>query len=85
MSVVRSDSGDQLVLYGAKAGDTNYATSLAGKVAVDWKFDPRRDSHASPVTRLDGSRFPVVWSGAEPNAMVYRFIHASITNAPGFR
>ncbi len=85
LSVVRSDSGDQVMFRGAKAGDTNYAASLRTKVAIDWKFDPSREGQSPPVTRLDGTKFPVVWKGAEPNDMIHRYLTAGITNAPGVR
>jgi hypothetical protein len=81
LSVVRRDSGDQVMFRGAQAGDTNYAASLCAKVAINWKFDPSRDVQSSPVTRLDGTKFPVVWTGAEPNDMIRRYLTASTTNA----
>ena len=81
LSVMRNDSGDQVMFRGATAGDTNYAASLRSKVAINWKFDPTR-SDQNPVTRLDGSKFPVVWQGAEPNEMVRRYLTSTITNAP---
>ena len=82
LSVVRSDSRDQILFRGAQAGDTNYAASLRNKVAINWKFNPSREAQISPVTRLDGTKFPMVWKGAEPNDMVHRYLMTSITNAP---
>jgi len=85
LSVVRSDSGDQVMFRGARAGDTNYAASLRTKVAINWKFAPSREAQSSPITRLDGTKFPVVWQGAEPNEMVRRYLTTSFTNAPEVR
>jgi len=76
---------EQVLFRGARAGDTNYAASLRAKVAINWKFDAARDGRGSPVTRLDGSKFPTVWKGAEPNEMVRRHLTASATNALGAR
>ena len=81
LSVMSSSSGEQIMLRGAGAGDTNYATSLRSKVAIDWKFDPRCPVQACPITQVDGSRFPVVWRGAEPNEMVRIYLASSNTNS----
>lgn len=59
---------------GARAGDTNYALSLRKRVAIDWHFNPRQCNESLPVTRPDGTKFPVVWSGAEPNKMVRAYL-----------
>jgi hypothetical protein len=85
LSVMRSDSGDQVMFRGARAGDTNYAASLRTKVAINWKFDTSREGPGSPVTRLDGTKFPVVWQGAEPNEMVHQYLTTTITNASKVR
>lgn len=78
-----SDSEYVVQFRGIHAGEsqTKYAQSLRGKVAIDWTFDPRHMSNRLPVTRIDGSKFPIVWSGAEPNQMVRRHLQNS-TNAP---
>ena len=85
LSVARSGSGSQVTFRGASAGDTNYAASLRTKVAINWKFDPSVDGPSSPITRLDGTKFPVVWQGAEPNEMVHRYLTTRNANAPGVR
>jgi hypothetical protein len=85
LSVVRSNSEDQVMFRGAKTGDTNYAALLRTKVSINWKFDPSRGGQSLPITRLDGTKFPIVWEGAEPNEMVHRYLTTSITNAPGVR
>ena len=60
-----------LTLWGANPDNkTNYVLSLRKTVAIDWSFDPRHPDGKSPVTRLDGTKFPVLWNGAEPNEMV---------------
>ena len=86
LSVMSSDSGSQIMLRGSQAGDTNYALSLRKMVAIDWKFDPAQNDQRSPVTRPNGTKFPVVWQGAEPNKMVRAYLKARInTNAPKLR
>jgi len=86
LSVQNSGSGGQITLRGANAGDTNYGDALVKRVAIDWKFDPARGDQNSPVTRPDGSRFPIVWAGADPNEMVHAYWNASRnTNAPAIR
>jgi hypothetical protein len=71
-------------LWGAQAGDTNYVLSIRNKVVIDWSFDPRHLDGKSPVTRLDGTKFPFVWSGAEPNEMVRDYLKNN-TNANALR
>jgi hypothetical protein len=43
-------------------------------VRIDWDFVPTKGEMQYPITRSDGSKFNVVWSGAEPNEMVYHWI-----------
>jgi hypothetical protein len=75
LTVLNTDSGRQILLRGARAGDLIYARSLRNYVSVNWSFDPMHpDSQPNPITRPDGSRFPVVWSGAEPNEMVREYL-----------
>jgi hypothetical protein len=86
VTVMNTEAGPRLTLYGATAGDTNYVLSLRKTVAVDWKFDPSESSPASPVTRRAGGKFPIVWQGAEPNEMVRAYLRAAgDTNGPQFR
>ena len=47
---------------------------LKRMVRIDWKFVPTKGKMQYPVTTSDGKGFTVVWSGAEPNEMVYRWI-----------
>ncbi len=83
LSVMNTGSTNQITLWGANAGDTNYALSLHQKVAIDWKFDPSRTNQGSPVTRADGTKFEFVWGGAEPNQMVRDYLkERAQTNAP---
>jgi hypothetical protein len=76
---MNSDSNHVVVLHGIQRGESeiNYALSLRKKVAIDWRFDPRRKMDAFPVTRLDGSKFPITWQGKEPNNMVRAFLRPS--------
>jgi hypothetical protein len=86
LSVVRSASADQVKLYGTGTNQEEVALSLAKSVAVDWTFDPSGSSNQSPVTRHDGTKFPVLWQGADPNKMVRRYLaDRRATNAPQTR
>jgi hypothetical protein len=77
LSMVRNDADGRITLHGAKTGDTNYALSLGKRVSIDWTFNPTRSMRGNPVTRPDGSRFRMVWAGAEPNDMVRDYLISS--------
>lgn len=56
---------------------------LPSLVAVDWTADPAVLAEASAVgdeppflviTRLDGTEFPTVWEGREPNRMILDYL-----------
>lgn len=47
--------------------DRDYGPRLRSLVRIDWSF-ARDDPGARPVTRPDGSEFPVVWE--DPNEMI---------------
>jgi hypothetical protein len=54
---------------------------LRERVAVDWNADVRaiavfdwKKDKLRLVTRADGTEFPVVWEGAEPNAMIWGYL-----------
>ena len=58
-------------------------STLPRIVRIDWNADPltlmkATDGKETPpfrvVTRADGSDFPTVWSGAEPNAMILEYL-----------
>ena len=58
-------------------------SSLQNVVSIDWTADPAQLVHAEwqddqppfrVVTRKDGSDFPMVWEGAEPNEMIWRYL-----------
>lgn len=68
LTVMDAPGGDRLMLRGASAGDRAYANRLREHVAVNWRFDPARPGQPGPVSRLDGSAFPVLW--IDPNDMV---------------
>jgi hypothetical protein len=80
LSVMNTNSENQVMFRGASAGDTNYAFALREKVAINWKFNPAGSNQVSPVTRLDGTKFPVVWQGAEPNGMVRLYLRSRRAN-----
>ncbi len=79
LTVMNTESGSEMKLFGASAGDTNYARSLRAKVSVNWKWDPTHADDASPVTRADGTKFPIVWQGAEPNEMIRAHLKAEMS------
>ena len=76
LSITNSNSGSQIVFRGRRTNDTNYANTLQTMVAINWTFDPKTDDKSLPVTRLDGTKFKIVWSGAEPNEMVHAYLKA---------
>jgi hypothetical protein len=82
--VMNGGTNGPITLWGANPDrKTNYVLSLRKTVVIDWTFDPRRPNGKSPVTRLDGTKFPLVWSGAEPNEMVRDYLKNSTNaNAP---
>jgi hypothetical protein len=86
LTVLDSDAGRQIPLMGAAAGDVKYARSLRDHVSVDWSFDPHHaDDRRNPVSRPDGTAFPVVWSHAEPNELIRDYLRtraATITSKP---
>ncbi|MCD0461151.1 hypothetical protein [Roseiconus lacunae] len=47
---------------------------LSKYVSVDWSYESFSGSLANPVTRLDGSKFDVVWVGGEPNEMIRTYV-----------
>lgn len=69
-TVLDTSPASQLVLRGPHSAEQDYKESLRKMIRVDWSFDPARPSDVSPVTRPDGSTFPVLWNGADPNEMI---------------
>ena len=85
LTVMDTDAGRQVLLYGAGAGDRQYARSLRDQVAIDWTFNPRRPTGPNPITRPDGRAFPVVWEGAQPNDMVRQYLQRQPSTGPAGR
>jgi len=61
----------------------NNLDQIALRVRVDWNANPRQLAAAKPkgedipfhvITRADGSDFPTVWSGKEPNTLIWRHL-----------
>ena len=55
---------------------------LRDVVAIDWEADVRaiaafdwNSGKLRVITRADGTDFPVVWEGAEPNEMVWSYLN----------
>jgi hypothetical protein len=76
LTVLDSDHGREILLRGSRADETvvQYARTLQNQVSIDWTFDPRKPGNNHPVTRNDGSPFPMVWQGAEPNEMIREYL-----------
>jgi hypothetical protein len=73
-TLAKTNFGGGFVLRGANG--PNYIFTLSNKVAIDWSFKPMPGNTNWPVTRVDGKRFPIVWEGAEPNAMIHDYLNA---------
>jgi hypothetical protein len=67
LAVVRRDSGEEIILRGARAGDTNYVASLSARVAIDWRFDPSGDNHGCQLLAWTVRNFR--WCGKVPSQM----------------
>ncbi|MCC6909207.1 MAG: hypothetical protein IT430_14795 [Phycisphaerales bacterium] len=80
LTVLESSGAEDITLYGAQAGDMQYARSLREVVAIDWSVDTAQLDHASPVTRPDGSPFPVLWQNADPNEMLREYLKSNASN-----
>jgi hypothetical protein len=74
LAVLDSEGGRQIPLRGSHAGDIAYARSLSKTVVIDWSFDPAHPDGRAPVTPRRGTKFSVVWEGAEPNEMVRDYL-----------
>ena len=62
---------------------------LSTRVRIDWDADPRKLAEAIPdpdalpfrvITRADGSDFPTLWSGAEPNTLILEYLKQKDAN-----
>jgi hypothetical protein len=62
----------------------NQNNKIKQMVRIDWDYVPKPGVMRYPITTINGQRFSVVWSGAEPNEMVYNWITHRVkeTNAP---
>lgn len=58
-------------------------------VRIDWGADPGKLAEATPapnalpfrvITRADGSDFPTLWTGAEPNILVWEYLKQKDAN-----
>lgn len=74
---------------GLRGHDSGTVARIAGLVRIDWSADPRVLAHASPksevmpfrvITRGDGSDFPTLWSGKEPNTLVWEYLKRKAAN-----
>ena len=82
LTVVDAIPGKELTLRGAPTNTLPYAQTLKTMVAINWAFDPSHPDASIPLTRVDGSPLPVVWSGADPNLLIRDFLkHEATTRA----
>ncbi len=74
---------------GLRGHDSNTLTRIASLVRIDWSADPQTLTHARPtskkipfrvITRADGSDFRTLWSGAEPNTLVWEYLKQKAAN-----
>lgn len=63
-------------------GENGVNGMLSDSVRVDWDFDPESivdtewvEGQIRVVTRADGKDFSVLWAGAEPNRMIWRYLN----------
>ena len=66
------------------AGYPKTIDNIKQMVRMDRDYLPKPGVMRYPITTINGQRFSVVWSGAEPNEMVYNWITHRVkeTNAP---
>ncbi len=70
--VLRGSRGDGGFVYGdlRDAVAVDWDANVEAIAAFDWNSGKLR-----VVTRADGTDFPVVWAGAEPNAMIWGYLN----------
>lgn len=63
-------------------GENGINGILSDSVSVDWDFDPTSivgtewvEGQIRVVTRADGRDFSVLWPGADPNQMIWRYLN----------
>lgn len=74
VGLIREDEDHRVMLRGARAGDVAYVVGLRDVVSIQWSVVPSADEDFSPVSRIDGTDFPVLWEGADPNEMVREYM-----------
>lgn len=74
-----------------RGNDASTLSRIARLVRIDWSADPRTMAEAQPqpgdipfrvITRADGSDFPTLWSGKEPNTLVWEYLKRKRANTP---
>jgi hypothetical protein len=85
-SAARTLPNDSRGLHGHS---TNDLSDIARLVRIDWNANPREMAESrSPaggipfrvITRANGSDFPTLWSGAEPNTLVWEYLTRKTSN-----
>ena len=68
---------------------SNTISRIRKLVRIDWSADPHKLAQAKPdsthipfrvITRADGSDFPTLWSGIEPNTLVWEYLKQNAAN-----
>jgi hypothetical protein len=70
LSVTNRYPAIPVAMHGVRAGETNYLSLLRTRVSIDWHFVPKVGFKGMPVTRPDGTAFPIYWQGGNPNQMI---------------
>ena len=85
ISVINTETGREIPLRGAQAGDLAYARSLREKISVDWTFEPDHIQKAKPVSPIGGGTFSIMWEGADPNEMISAYLANRASTLPSAR
>ena len=77
------------ILHEYSTNTLNTLDKIAQLVRIDWTADPHQLAQAKPepdsipfrvVTRADGSDFTTLWSGAEPNTLIWQYLNKKSSN-----
>jgi hypothetical protein len=62
------------------AGYPKTIDKIRRTVRIDWDFVHEPGVMRYPITTINGQRFSFVWSGTEPNEMVYNWVTHRVKN-----
>jgi hypothetical protein len=80
LSVLSDEADNKIKLRGCGPDRLKWAQSLRDVVSIDWSFDTSHSGAISPITRPDGSPFPIVWE--EPNEMIRAYLKDHADSSP---